>query len=200
MTHRYSQSRLVALFAVILLAPLISAQTSEKKITVHLDPALTQIHWTLGDVLHTVHGTFALKSGIVVFDPKTGAANGEMLVDLDTGASGDDIRDGRMKRNILETATYPQAIFHPEKVSGTLRAGAAQTMTVDGTFTIHGKDHPLRLVVSAQMSGPGQITATTHFSVPYVAWGMKDPSTFVLRVGKRVDVDVTATGTVDGLP
>jgi polyisoprenoid-binding protein YceI len=192
--------RILGLTASLAFVAMLGAQTPEKKITVHFDPAQTQIHWTLGDVLHTVHGTFVLKGGIVVFDPRTGDADGELLVDLDSGNSGDGTRDRRMKDNVLQTATYPQAIFHPEKVHGSLQARTTQQMTVDGTFTIHGKDHPLTLVVTAQMTAPGQITATTHFVVPYVAWGMKDPSTFMLRVSKQVEVDVTAKGSVDGLP
>ena len=105
---------------------------------------------------------------------------------------------------MLETTTYPEAIYHPEKVSGSLKpaslkSGSTQQLTVNGTFTIHGKDHPLQLIVSVQMTDPTHLTATTHFVVPYVAWGMKDPSTLVLRVGKKVDVDVKAQGSVEGI-
>jgi polyisoprenoid-binding protein YceI len=170
-----------------------------KQITVHFDSSQTRILWTLRDLLHTVHGTFQLKGGVLTFDSATGAAEGELLVDLDSGDSGDKTRDRLMKKNVLETTTYPEAIYHPEKISGSLKPGSVQQLTIDGTFTIHGKDHPLQLVASAQMTDPTHVTATAHFVVPYVAWGMKDPSTFLLRVGKQVEVDVKAQGTVEGL-
>jgi hypothetical protein len=41
--------------------------------------------------------------------------------------------------------------------------------------------------------------ATTHFIIPYAAWGMKDESRLLLRVDKEVSVDVVARGTVDGI-
>lgn len=197
MRKRRNPRSAAAALVLSLCAGVALAQQPQKQITVHFNSAQTQIHWTLSDVLHTVHGTFNLKGGVLTFDPATGAAEGELLVDLDSGNSGDKTRDRLMKKNVLQTETYPQAIYHPEKIAGVLRPGMTQQMTVDGTFTIHGKDHPLRMIVQAQMSGDGQVTATTHFAVPYVAWGMKDPSTFILRVGKQVDVDVTAHGSVD---
>jgi polyisoprenoid-binding protein YceI len=50
------------------------------------DPAQSHVEWTLGDVLHTVHGTFKLKRGAIRFDPSTGAASGELVVDAASGA------------------------------------------------------------------------------------------------------------------
>lgn len=186
---------LPALFLSLWLVAQAAGQTP--RVTVHLIPAKTQIRWTLTDVLHTVHGTFALQSGTVTFDPETGAAEGEVVVETASGDSGDGVRDGRMKKNILETQKYPEAIFRAEKVRGRLAPGGTATLMVDGTFTIHGSSHPLTLAVQAQMGAGQQVTATTHFVIPYAAWGMKDPSTFVLRVQKQVDVDVSAAGTVE---
>ncbi|HEX3470567.1 MAG TPA: YceI family protein [Silvibacterium sp.] len=189
------------LFSVVLLLALgsfLHAQSTPQNVTLHLDPSRTEIHWTLSDVLHTVHGTFRLKGGLVTFDPQTGAAQGEILVDVTSGESGSHGRDSRMHRDVLESEKYPQAIFHPAKVTGALKAGT-QNITVEGTLTIHGADHPLRLDTKVQVNGRDAI-ATTHFSVPYVAWGMKDPSTLVLRVAKEVDVDVIAKGEIGGIP
>lgn len=198
---RISSLRRLPVLSIVALLPalLLAAQTPKRQLTVHLDPAQTEVHWTLGDVLHTVHGTFAVKSGTIDFDPATGQASGAVSVDLDTGASGNATRDRLMKEKILQTGTYPEAVFRAQKVTGAPRPGAEQQITVDGVFTIHGNDHPLELTLTVRMNGSNQLTATTHFAVPYVAWGMKDPSTFVLRVEKQAMVDVTARGTVDGL-
>lgn len=197
MTQRFLRPVLAAFAA--LLAPLAFAQAPATKVTLHFDPAQTQIHWTLGDVLHTVHGTFRLKGGLVLFDPSTGTADGELLVDLDSGESGNTARDSRMKKDILGSPTFPEAIFHPEKVSGTLRPGSTQQLAIDGLFTIHGHDHPLHLNITTKMTGADHVAITTQFIVPYVAWGMKDPSTLVLRCAKQVTVDVSAQSSVENL-
>jgi polyisoprenoid-binding protein YceI len=184
--------------AVLCIAQAAWAQSTTPKVTVHLDPAKTEIHWTLGGMVHTVHGTFRLKGGVMTLDPATGAAEGEFLVDVTTGESGNSSRDGKMQTEVLESQKYPQAFFHPVKVSGDLKAGSGQNVTVGGTFNMHGADHPLTLPMAVQMNGR-DVTATTRFTIPYVAWGMKDESTFLLKVDKEVTIDVVARGTVDGL-
>jgi polyisoprenoid-binding protein YceI len=177
----------------------VCARAQSHKITVHLDPATTEIHWTLPGSLHTTHGTFQLKGGEVVFDPANGEATGELLVDLASGESGDKSRDARMQSDVLESQKYPQALFHPSKVTGTVQPGTTQTITAEGTFNLHGTDHQLNLEIQVKVDG-NRATAVTHFSVPYVAWGMKDPSSFILRVGKEVAIDVVAHGTIAGSP
>jgi len=39
-------------------------------------------------------------------------------------------------------------------------------------------------------------TASAHFPVPYVEWGMKNPSNFFLHVRDIVEVEFKAAGTV----
>ncbi len=161
----------------------------------HFDAATTTIRWTLKDFLRTVHGTFQLKSGLITLDEKTGVAEGEVIVETASGESGNSARDRRMQKDVLESAKYPEAIFHPQKVTDIVRDGQTQDVTVEGTFTIHGVDHPLFLQVKTTLNG-NVLMAKTNFIVPYVAWGMKDPSTLLLRVGKTVQVDLDAQATL----
>ena len=81
----------VVLFLFVGGLPLVAAENS-----IQLDPARTTVSFTLGDVLHTVHGTFRLKRGAVKFDSATGSASGEIVVDVASGNSGNGGRDCRL--------------------------------------------------------------------------------------------------------
>jgi polyisoprenoid-binding protein YceI len=193
-------SKYPALYAALLLttASLVRAQSTPHPVTLRLDPSRTEIHWTLNGNMHAVHGTFKLKSGLITYDPATGAAQGEIAVDLSTGESGNHSRDSRMQKEILESDKYPQAIFHPLKVTGSVKPEAPQNVTIDGTFTIHGADHPLRMEAKADVTAQ-DATAATQFSIPYVDWGMKDPSNFLFRVDKTVNLEIVAKGSIEGI-
>jgi polyisoprenoid-binding protein YceI len=168
-------------------------------VTIHLDPSTTEIHWTLGATFHSVHGTFTLKSGTMTFNPAGGKAAGAFIVELAGGSSGNGARDRTMQNQVLESSKYPLASMTPTGARIGASSPGARTITVDTVFTIHGADHPMQIVATLQIDGK-QLTADAHFQVPYVSWGMHDPSTFILRVAKVVDVDVKAKGTVDALP
>ncbi len=162
------------------------------EVRIDFDPATTKIDFTLADVLHTVHGTFKLKSGSIHFDPATGVAGGQLVVDVPSGQSGNDSRDHKMHKEILQSDRYPEATFIPSKVIGHLAMSGASQVNVQGVFRIHGADHDLTLSVPAQVSG-NQLQMQTQFEIPFVKWGMKDPSTFVLRVNKEVQMSISGT-------
>jgi hypothetical protein len=64
----------------------------------------------------------------------------------------------------------------------------------EGMLNIHGADHPLQIKVHLTRVG-NALSATTHFTVPYVEWGMKNPRGSFFHLSKTVLVDVSAKGT-----
>src|SRR5512140_3251590 len=87
-----------------------------------LEPANTEVHWTLGTLLHTVHGTFRLKEGAIHFDRETGKASGEIVIDAASGESGNGSRDSRMHSSILESKSFPRIVFRPDHFTGQIPA------------------------------------------------------------------------------
>jgi polyisoprenoid-binding protein YceI len=181
------------LFASITLlaaSPVLAQET-----VLEFDPGQTQVNFTLGDILHTVHGTFKLKRGTVKFDPTTGHASGLVVVDATSGNSGSNARDHKMHKDVLESAQYPEITFAPQQVKGQVLPQGNFKVEVLGTFTLHGANHPLTLVVNAHLAGD-QLTADTQFTIPYEAWGLKNPSTLFLRVNDTVDLAIHAVGQI----
>jgi polyisoprenoid-binding protein YceI len=158
-----------------------------------LDPAQTKVNFTVGDTLHKVNGTFKLKSGSLYFDPATGSVQGAVVVDATSGNSGSAGRDSRMNSKILESSRYPEIVFRPDRVEGKIAAEGASAVRVHGVFSIHGADHELTVPARVKLSG-GDMTAELTFQVPYVKWGMKNPSMLMLRVGDQVEISIHAVG------
>ncbi len=171
--------------------PVLTAQEA----VFNLDPAKTRVEFTLDDVLHTVHGSFVVKEGAVHFDPVTGKAGGLIVVDATSGQSGSHARDKKMHRDILESQIYPEISLVPISVTGPLPSAGESRVQLHGLFRIHGAGHEITADVSVRITG-NEWTASAHFVVPYVQWGLKNPSTFILRVSDKVEIDIYSQGTV----
>jgi polyisoprenoid-binding protein YceI len=195
--RRYGCAKLLCVVAFLAIACLASVAQG---VAFQLDPQHTTINYTLGDALHTVHGTFRLKQGALRLDrssgdPASGRLAGEIIVDAKSGESGSEMRDHKMHREVLESDRYPEITFRPDRVDGRVALQGKSTVRVHGIFAIHGSDHELTIPAEVEVF-PDHWTATLHFAVPYANWGMKNPSTFFLRVRESVDIDLTTGGTV----
>jgi polyisoprenoid-binding protein YceI len=183
-------------FGIVLLALLAtgcfaSAQENELR----LDPAHTTIGFTLGDVLHTVTGTFNLKQGSLRLEPATGKLSGDIVVDAKSGQSGSGMRDRKMHREVLESDKYPEVAFRPDRVEGTVAMQGKSSVQVHGMFSIHGTSHEINVPAQVEMAAD-HWTAALHFTIPYEKWGMKNPSNLFLKVSDSVEIDIKATGSV----
>ena len=149
------------------------------------------VNFTLGDVLHTVHGVFKLKTGEMWFDPSNGKAGGQIVVNALSGESGSGARDSRMHKNILESAKYADITFSPDRVDGKVNLEGDSEVRLHGMFTIHGGTHELTMNVKSHVEQQ-RMTGSIMFPVPYVQWGMKNPSTMFLRVNDTVEIGIQA--------
>ena len=181
------------LLATSLLSILALPALHAEELTVDLDSAQTKIAFVLSDVLHTVRGTFRLKGGHISFDPSIGIISGDITVDAASGSSGNTIRDKRMTRDILEAQRYPEVRFSPTAYRGSLAMAGTSSIEVTGSFLIHGKAREITIPMKMQMSRE-DITAIGKFTVPYAQWGMTNPSSFLLKVNDKVEIDLTAVG------
>jgi polyisoprenoid-binding protein YceI len=193
MAMKMMSARLIVYLLLCICGDLVAAETaptSSGVLSFNIDPAKSTVQFTLGAVLHTVHGTFRIKSGAVRFDPNSGKASGQISVDVRSGDTGEGTRDRQMHASVLESERFPDAVFSPDRINGRLASSGASDVEVHGMLRIHGRDHEMTIPVRVQMQN-ASVTARAKFTVPYVSWGMRDPSTFVLQVAKSVDVDVT---------
>jgi polyisoprenoid-binding protein YceI len=174
-------------------AVLATAAWSQQQFTV--DPASSEVHFTLGASDGPVNGTFRVTSGQFTLDPSSGAMTGSITVDARSGESGKKSRDKKMTNDQMKAQTYPTVTFAPTKFSGPLKESGDSAGQVEGTFTLLGQAHPISVPMNVHMDG-SHFTATGEFAVPFVSWGMKDPSFLILKVEKQVKVQLKLTGTV----
>jgi polyisoprenoid-binding protein YceI len=165
------------------------------EIVFSLDPAQSKVHYTVGSTLHTVHGTFAFKRGALRIEPASGRAAGEIVVDATSGESGNDGRDKKMHKDVLQSNRYTEVIFRPDRVDGKIPATGTVSAQLHGILTVHGSDHEVTVPAQAELSGD-RWKGTVKFRIPYVEWGMKSASTFLLKADSFVDIELEMSGSV----
>jgi polyisoprenoid-binding protein YceI len=181
--------RYLAFFALpVLLATSALAQHQ----TFAVDPAASTVTMTLKTNHETVTGTFPLQSGTVEFDRSTAKMAGSVAV-LTAGKTGNDIRDKRMDKEVLLVERYATVTFAPKSFTGTLAPSGDSTLQVAGIFTLLGTPHEITVPMQIHIDGAGA-TAKAHFIVPYVQWGLKNPSLLFWKAESTVAIDLALTG------
>ena len=165
------------------------------EIVLMLDPAASKVNWTLGTTLHTVHGTFAVKRGTLQLDAATGKIGGEIVVDAASGASGDEGRDKKMHKDVLESARFGEVVFRPDRLEGKIAPQGTFKSGIHGTFLLHGAEHELIVPVEGDL-GTDHWTGSAKFSVPFVDWGLKNPGNFFLKVQHSVEIQLELRGSL----
>ena len=185
----------VALLVLSALPQHAAPQPPTNEIVLGLDPAHSTLHWSLGTTLHTVHGTFTFKNGTLHLDTATGKASGEIVVHATSGDSANDSRDKKMHKEVLESERYPEVIFRPRSFEGKILPKGIFSVQVHGLFMLHGSEHELTVPVQAEFAGD-HWTSNAKFSVPFIEWGLKNPSNFLLKVNHTVVIELEMKGSL----
>ena len=184
-----------SLFLVLALSLAQAAFAQRQTFTVN--PDASQVGFGLNATGHRVQGTFHVQSGSIQFDAAAHTISGSIVVAASSGNSGDAGRDKKMNSEVLNSAQFAQISFEPKSFQGALAPAGDSSLQVAGVFTLHGTPHDLTLPMQIHIDH-GTMTAKGQFQVPFVQWGLKDPSIFVLKVAKQVDIDLNLSGTVAG--
>jgi polyisoprenoid-binding protein YceI len=183
----YAQTLFLAIPLAIVPAALAQHQT------LSVNPDTSQVAFTLGGTGHHVQGTFHVQRGSIDFDPGAQKISGTVIVAAGSGNSGEPSRDKKMNTDVLDTSHFAEVTFAPSSYQGTIAPSGDSTIQVSGIFTLHGTPHDLTVPMQVHIDG-ANLTAKGRFTVPYVKWGLKDPSIFILKVAKEVDIDLTLNG------
>ena len=180
----------LALTLLALAAPLIAGE-----LQIDLDPEVTSISFRLQATLHSVHGSAALTAGSLRLNTESGDMTGAVMIDATTAETGNKKRDKKMHSKVLATADHPKIVLRTRRLDGELALQGVSDVTLHGAIEILGQSHEIGVPAHIEIAGD-HFTASMEFEIPYVGWGLEDPSTFVLRVAKEVQLTVEAAGTV----
>jgi polyisoprenoid-binding protein YceI len=184
-----------AIFTGFVVALSLGVAASAQQQTFTVNPGTSSIGFALTGTGHEVHGIFHVTSGTIQFERNAPKMSGTVVVSASSGDSGDKSRDKNMNQKVLQSDRFTDISFQPQSYSGTLAPSGDSTIQVSGTFTLHGTSHDITVPMQVHIDGQN-LTAKGTFIVPYVKWGLKDPSVFILKVAKEVHIDLNLAGTV----
>lgn len=191
--RRSRASFAAALGAVLVTASALAPVAAAEQRLLTLDPEASSVTFTLGAIMHKVDGRFRVVSGEILFDPATGAASGEVVIDAASGDTGNGRRDRRMHEEILDSDRFSRVVLRPTAFSGDLGTHGGGIM-LSGELEAHG--HKRSVDIPAWVTGidGDRLRASGGFDMPYTAWGIPDPSGFFLRVSSEVEIHLEIVG------
>lgn len=182
---------LAALGLAVILAPAALAQHQ----TFAVNPDASEVKMTLNTTHEVVNGAFHVQSGSIEFDRSATRISGSVVVLAGSGKTGNDSRDKKMNKDILKVDQYATVSFAPKTYTGTIAASGESTIQVSGVFTLLGTPHDLTIPMQIHIDG-AKATTKAHFVVPYVQWGLKNPSFLIWKAENDVAIDLSLVGNI----
>jgi polyisoprenoid-binding protein YceI len=182
----------ISVFALAaVLAPAVLAQ----HLTFVVNPDASEVKMTLNTTHEVVNGTFHVQSGSIEFDRSTPKMSGSVVVLAGSGKTGNDSRDKKMNKDILEVEQHATVSFEPKTYTGAIAPSGDSTIQVTGIFTLLGTPHEITVPMLVHLDGTSA-TAKAHLVVPYVQWGLKNPSFLIWKAENDVAIELNLVGMI----
>ena len=182
-------------FTVFALAAALAPAALAQHQTFVVNPDASEVKIALKTTHELVNGTFHVQSGAIEFDPSTPKMKGSVVVLASSGKTGNDSRDKKMNKDILRVEQYADVSFEPKTYTGAIALSGDSTIQVTGIFTLLGAPHEITIPILVHLEG-ATATAKAHFVVPYIQWGLKDPSFLFWKADKDVAIDLFVAGRI----
>jgi polyisoprenoid-binding protein YceI len=182
-------------FAVLAFTLILAPAALAQHQTFAVNPEASEIKMTLKTTHEVVNGTFQVQSGSIEFDRSNAKMSGSVAILAGSGKTGNDSRDKKMDKDILKVDQYATISFEPKTYTGTIPPSGDSTIQVSGVFTLLGNPHDLTIPMQIHMDG-SKATARAQFVVPYVQWGLKNPSFMFWKAENDVAIDLNLVGTI----
>jgi polyisoprenoid-binding protein YceI len=174
-------------------ALLVTLPVSAQHQTFAIDPNASDVKMTLKTSHEVVYGSFHLESGSIVYDQSATTISGSVVVAAASGKTGNGIRDKKMDKDILKVQQYTTVSFIPKIYTGTIASSGDSAIQVSGVLTLLGTPHDITVPMQVHIDGTS-CTAKAHFIIPYVQWGLKNPSFMIWKADNDVAIDLSLTG------
>jgi polyisoprenoid-binding protein YceI len=180
-------------FAVLALAAILAPAALAQHQTFVVNPDTSELKITLKTTHELVNGTFHVQSGSIEFDRSTPKMSGSVVVLAGSGKTGNGSRDKKMNKDILQVEQHATVSFEPKSYAGTIAPSGDSTIQATGIFTLLGTPHEITIPILVHLEST-TAAAKAHFVVPYVRWGLKNPSFLIWKADNDVAIDLSLNG------
>jgi polyisoprenoid-binding protein YceI len=180
-------------FAVLAFAVILAPAALAQRQTFAVNPDASEVKMTLKTTHEVVYGAFHIQSGSVEFDRSTPKMSGSVAVLAGSGKTGNGSRDKKMNREILQVEQHATVSFEPKSYAGVIAPSGDSTIQVTGIFTLLGTPHEITIPMLVHLEDT-TATVKAQFVVPYIQWGLKDPSFLFWKADNDVAIELFLTG------
>jgi polyisoprenoid-binding protein YceI len=191
-----TQEKQMRIFATALafgFALLINSSAMAQQQMLVVNANTSEVKMTLKTNHEIVNGSFHLQSGSIEYDRSAGKISGSVVVAAGSGSTGNDSRDKKMNKDVLKIQQYATVSFAPKSYAGTIAASGDSTIQVSGVLTLLGAPHTITIPMQLHIDGTN-CTGKAQFVIPYVQWGLKNPSFLVWKADNDVSIDLSLVG------